>query len=247
MNSKKVSLIRYFISLFYKRIKNVPVYFYLIKEIVFCFILLIAFTSSAKENINSFINDNEAINHKHSIEINNTIVSSDDILKSMKEVGQAKLTKFFFDIYQSRLLTHSGKYGINLANTNLEDQKITQYNTTSKKAHHEITNLPIAFEITYLRNIRREYLVNETIKQWQHLTFIESSYASYIQILSDLWPDIKKGDKLLLYISDHSSVFYLNNEYLGEINDSHFGSLFLSIWLSPNTTEPKLRKQLLNL
>ena len=158
-------------------------------------------------------------------------LSTNEILSTMKEVGQAKLTKFFFDIYQSRLLVHSAEFNTDLLLNSKDKQSI----------------YPIAFKITYLRDIKSKYLVKETVKQWQHLNISEKEYGTFIPYLSQLWPNINKDDTLLLYISNNQSVFYLNNEYLGQINNMTFGMLFLNIWLSESTSEPELRQQLLGL
>ena len=60
-----------------------------------------------------------------------------------------------------------------------------------------------------------------------------------------MWPDIKEGDSLSLLIHQGRSVFYFNQQYIGVINPSDFGQIFLAIWLSENTSEPELRRELL--
>jgi hypothetical protein len=48
-----------------------------------------------------------------------------------------------------------------------------------------------------------------------------------------------------LLIDQGRSVFYFNQQYIGVINPSEFGQIFLAIWLSENTSEPSLRLELL--
>ena len=43
-----------------------------------------------------------------------------------------------------------------------------------------------------------------------------------------------------------SARFFFNGVLRGEVADAEFTRLFFGIWLSPNTSEPALRKQLLS-
>lgn len=147
--------------------------------------------------------------------------NNDEIIsfEGYKELGQAKFSILFFDIYQSRLLTKNENF----------NQK----------------NKPYIFEITYLKDITNKDLVERTVEQWQHLSIDKSEYQKYIPQLLSLWPNITASDKLALVVYDEKSVFYYNNRLLGEISDSEFGDLFIDIWLSSQTSQPKLRQQLL--
>jgi hypothetical protein len=90
-------------------------------------------------------------------------------------------------------------------------------------------------------------LVNRTVEQWQHLGVEPELYAVYLPILLKIWPDIEEGDSLSLYVNNNKSVFYFNNNLIGEINQPEFSQLFLDIWLSEKTSEPKLRLELLGI
>jgi hypothetical protein len=46
-------------------------------------------------------------------------------------------------------------------------------------------------------------------------------------------------------VNNNKSFFYYNNELIGEIGQQEFSQLFLDIWLSENTSEPDLRRELL--
>lgn len=140
-------------------------------------------------------------------------------LNSYKEVGNAKFSVFFFDIYKSRLLTPNGVF-------NFE-------------------NKPYLFEITYLKDISSSDLIERTIEQWEHLNIDKESYQQYSALLSKLWPNIVASDRLAIQVNDKKSKFYFNNKFIGSINDDRFGDLFLAIWLSPETSQPELRAALL--
>lgn len=136
------------------------------------------------------------------------------------QVGNATFTFLFWDIYNSRLFTKTGKYDDN-------------------------SGQDLLFKINYLKDISADELIKRTVEQWQHLKYDESKYQHYIPKMKSIWPDIKSGDSLTLYRKNQTTIFYFNNEEVGNINDKSFSNLFLDIWLSNNTSQPKLRKQLI--
>ncbi len=141
-------------------------------------------------------------------------------LNELQKVGKAKLEVFFFDIYYSTLYTPDGKYS--------ED------------------SLPIALDIEYLRNIKSKDLVETTGEEWQKLGYEQSQIDRWMPFIENVWPDIKKGDKLLFRVEqDGTSEFYFNGESLKRIDNKEFGSSFLAIWLSENCSYPKVRKKLI--
>lgn len=136
-----------------------------------------------------------------------------------KKVGEAHMQYLLWDIYDAQLFTLSGHY---------------------KQNTH-----PVKFTLTYLRDIDAEDIVKATNEQWQHLgkTTLSKKYSSR---LLKIWPNIKEKDTLTLVTSTQGqSFFYFNGKKIGSIEDTEFANDFLAIWLSENTSEPKLRKQLL--
>lgn len=155
---------------------------------------------------------------------------------AFKEVGYGRFSVLFWNIYDSRLLTKSGSY------------KLLQKPTLGSPA--------VIFEITYLRDISKDDLLINTVEQWQHLNILPAAYEDYIPKLKSLWPEITEGDTLSLFIKNGDSYFYHNKIFIGVIaempshnigREANFGYLFLSIWLSPETSQPKLRKKLLGI
>lgn len=141
--------------------------------------------------------------------------------EQFKIIGSAKFTVLFWDIYESQLLTTSGKFPVNA-----KQEKVL-------------------FEINYLRDIRAQELIERTIEQWQHIGLETKDYQHYVPQLARLWPDISRGDKLSLLIEGSRSSFYFNDQHIGDIVHDRFGQQFIDIWLSPNTSEPTLRRKLL--
>lgn len=141
-------------------------------------------------------------------------------LANMQKVGQAKLEILFWDIYQSSLYSADGQY---------TDQQ-----------------LPLALEIHYLRDIDADELVEKTADEWRKLGLDSKQTQTWLNRLGDIWPDLKKGDELLIVVNqDSSSVFYYNQRLLETIQDPEFGPSFLRIWLDKNGSFPKLRKKLI--
>ncbi|TEW55265.1 hypothetical protein E2R68_05785 [Psychromonas sp. RZ22] len=142
---------------------------------------------------------------------------------NFKNVGSTTYSIFIWDLYNSKLLTTSGAYPMQS-----EDAKLL-------------------YEIEYLKDVSSKDLVNHTVKQWQHLDINRSEYEHYLPRLASIWPNIKAGDRLTLVMNKSSSAFYYNSDMVGVIDKPEFGPLFLDIWLSENTSEPKLREELLGI
>lgn len=136
-----------------------------------------------------------------------------------QEVGRIRFSVLFWKVYDSRLLTLTGDYDEN--------------------------SYPKQLEITYLRDIDKQDLVDNTEKQWQHLNYSAEQYQEYLPWLAEVWPDIKKGQQLSIVVDQDTSQFYFNGKAIGQPRSRTFGDMFLAIWLSPNTSEPKLRAELI--
>lgn len=141
-------------------------------------------------------------------------------LEKLTMVGEAKLEVFFFDIYHSELYSASGTYQ--------QDQ------------------FPLGLKITYLRDIEAESLVENSEKEWRKQGFSEEIFAPWLASIKQLFPNIEKGDELLLVVDEEQqSHFYYNQKPLQKITNPSFGPGFLSIWLSENCSYPKVRNKLI--
>lgn len=104
-----------------------------------------------------------------------------------------------------------------------------------------------ALDLHYLRSFSAEKIAKRSIEEMQRLEKIPDSKAAlWLSTLSDVMPEIKKGDSLIGVHKPGTGVsFWHNGKRSGEIRDAEFSKQFFAIWLSPKTTEPKLRKALL--
>lgn len=135
-------------------------------------------------------------------------------------VGEARLSVLFWSVYDSRLYSDDGSYA--------PDKR------------------PLRLEIEYLMDIESSALVKQTAQEWRHLDLEHERQQAWLRELAALWPDVSKHDTLTLEVDKRNrSTFFLNGERLGVMEDDDFGEQFLAIWLSPDTSRPKLRQQLL--
>jgi hypothetical protein len=140
------------------------------------------------------------------------------IVEDLKPSGSGQLSWLFWDIYQATLYTPNGQYS------------------------EEI--YPKALEINYQRDIEAAELIRATQEEWQRLKV--PYRAEWLQQLAQLWPNIKKGDRLTMRAtSKDSAVFSYNGTTVGHIDGEGFAKAFLTIWLSPETRDKQLRAQLI--
>lgn len=138
----------------------------------------------------------------------------------LKPVGEATMTWWGFPLYQATLKTPTGEY------------QERQY--------------PLYLELTYARRIKSEWILQATDQQWQHLGVAEDKRQAWLSDLATLFPDVQTGDRLALYMpSAQQHQFYHNGKVLGRVNDPAFAEQFLAIWLSPRTSRPEIRAQLI--
>ncbi|BEU04306.1 hypothetical protein OAG1_31060 [Agarivorans sp. OAG1] len=139
----------------------------------------------------------------------------------MQLVGNAKLQVLFWPIYTVSLHSPDGRYQQN--------------------------RYPMELTIDYLRKIKRGKLLEATEDEWQRLGVCEQAPCEqWLAELSQLWPDLKKGDQLKLVAeSANQGQFYLNGKLLGSLEDKLFSQHFLGIWLSEDSRFPKQQRKLI--
>jgi hypothetical protein len=77
-------------------------------------------------------------------------------------------------------------------------------------------------------------------------SFSEAQSARWLAAMTQLFPDVKSGDRITgVQQPGQGTRFYFNGTLRGEVADADFTRLFFGIWLSPKTSEPRLRTQLL--
>jgi len=140
--------------------------------------------------------------------------------ESWQLVGEARLKVLFWPVYDSRLYSLDGGFQ--------QGQR------------------PLRLEIRYLREVAAADLVENTQKEWRRLGGVPPQSEQWLQQLAQMWPDVVAGDVLELQVDASGlSIFRVNGQWLGAVEDSEFGKHFLNIWLSPETSRPDLRLALI--
>jgi Chalcone isomerase-like len=144
-------------------------------------------------------------------------------LPAVELVGKGKLTFFGLEVYESSLWVTPGFKGL------------------------AFENHSFALELHYFRNFSAADIAKRSIEEMQRIEPVpEQKVALWVKTLSEAFPNVKKGDRIVGVHKPGSGVtFWHNGKRSGEIRDADFSRQFFGIWLSPKTSEPKLRQALL--
>jgi hypothetical protein len=106
---------------------------------------------------------------------------------------------------------------------------------------------PLALELEYERQLKGQLISERSIAEIRKLQNISDEKAqAWLAVLLPLFPDVGQGDRITgIQRPGASSLFYVNGQRRGDIQDTDLSQAFFSIWFSPRTSEPKLRLALL--
>jgi hypothetical protein len=146
-------------------------------------------------------------------------------IPEVRSIGSARLKVFGFQVYDARLWA-------------APDFQATAYDESR-----------FALEISYLRSFDNNAVADRSIKEMRKLgKFSEAQQAQWLAQMRAIFPDIAKGDRLTgIHQPGVGAAFIFNGKPIGEIKDAEFARLFFGIWLSPQTSAPEMRRELLGL
>lgn len=106
---------------------------------------------------------------------------------------------------------------------------------------------PLALALVYARQLVGEQIASRSLKEMNRIGKVsDEQSARWLKAMTQLFPDVKDGDRLTgIQRPGLATRFFLNGQWRGEVADAEFTRLFFGIWLSPRTSEPRLREQLL--
>jgi fermentation-respiration switch protein FrsA (DUF1100 family) len=109
------------------------------------------------------------------------------------------------------------------------------------------TGSTLALELQYARALQGKAIAERSLKEMQGLDSIEAALAErWLQQMRQIFPDVKKGDRITgVQRPGEAARFFVNGQPRGEVRDPEFARLFFGIWLSPRTSQPRLREALL--
>jgi hypothetical protein len=156
---------------------------------------------------------------------NNTIKEDQSTLNILNNyfskkllVGKANFQFLFWNMYDAKLITESGKYPSN----------------------------KFALILKYNKNFSKKSVVDETINQLEkQKTFNEIELEEVKVLLNKAFRDIKKNNKFIGIKNNNEAIFYFQNEKVLKTNNSEFINLFFDIWLRKDSQNPKFTKELL--
>ncbi|MGQ8364863.1 chalcone isomerase family protein [Glaciecola sp. 1036] len=145
-----------------------------------------------------------------------------EFVKDPKTVGKTRLEVLFWDIYEAELIAPEGKWD---------------------------KDKPFALRLTYLRDFEGKEIASRSVDEMRDLGFDdELKLAKWFQKMHRIFPDVKEGECIMGIVDeDKVSHFYFNDEKIGKVTDAEFTEWFFAIWLSEDTSEPKMREQLLGM
>jgi hypothetical protein len=137
--------------------------------------------------------------------------------------GRAKLGIWGFDIYNASLW-------------------ITPFFKAADFANHAF-----AIELSYLRAFKREAIASRSMAEMaRQANWNASPRAGWEQQMRDVFPDVRAGDRITgVNVPGVGARFLINGKTGGEIRDPEFARFFFGIWLSRESSEPKMRLELL--
>ncbi len=140
------------------------------------------------------------------------------VIRAAQPVGSAQLRAWWMDIYTASFWSDSGSW-----------QKT-----------------PYALSLTYAMGFTPEEMADRTAKEMKRVSSLSAdARAAYARQLKAIWPEIMAGDRLTALAQQDRTSFYHNGRLVGSIDGPEFMQAFFAIWLSPDSSEPGMQRQLL--
>ena len=106
---------------------------------------------------------------------------------------------------------------------------------------------PLALELQYARALQGQQIAERSLVEMQRFGAVpDADAARWLAAMTQLFPDVAAGDRLTgVHRPGEAARFFFNGKLRGEVRETDFARRFFGIWLSPQTSEPKLRLALL--
>jgi len=149
-----------------------------------------------------------------------------------KLIGKARMEYLFWDVYDASLYSKDGNYS---------------------------PDKPFILALKYLTDLDGADIAKRSIEEIKELGFNDKEkLQKWHDLMVRIFPDIVKHEQIIgyydpirgakfEYIPLECDKYKSGAENLGIIADTEFSKWFFDIWLSPKTSEPKIRKRLLGL
>lgn len=110
-------------------------------------------------------------------------------------------------------------------------------------------DVPFALTLRYHMGFSSDYLINRTLREMKHIdpSLSDETVARYRKAMAFFAPASSGDEMTMLYQPGQPVRFFKNGAPTGEVSEPGFALDFFGVWLSPGTSDPDLRKSLLNL
>jgi hypothetical protein len=145
------------------------------------------------------------------------------LLPQARLIGSGRLTVWGFQVYDAQLWAPPGF------------------------RHESFATQALALELSYLRAFDKVDVADRSISEMRRAAPVSEAQAEqWKTAMLRVLPDVKKGDRVTgVNRPGVGASFWLNGQPTGEVRDAEFARRFFGIWLGPNTSEPRLRSELL--
>ena len=143
-------------------------------------------------------------------------------LSDAEVVGEARMTYLIWKVYDARLFATNGSWQ---------------------------PGQPLALELSYLRKLNGGAIAERSIEEIRGQGYAnENKLDQWLDQMREIFPDVNNTSSLVGIADDQRHTrFYFNGKFIGEVDDPDFTRQFFNIWLGENTSDPKLRQQLLTI
>jgi hypothetical protein len=144
----------------------------------------------------------------------------ENYVPNAEKIGEGRLTFLAWDIYDATLYASKG-----------------QWKSVG----------PFALKLSYFREVSGTDIADQSMEEIRNQGFDdEIKLAAWHAQLKKIFPNVTKGSHLIgIYKHTGETIFYDQENKIGQINNPEFGRLFFNIWLGEKTNVLRLRKKLL--
>lgn len=106
---------------------------------------------------------------------------------------------------------------------------------------------PFALKLDYLRPLEGPGMARRAVTEMRSLGFHdEALLQTWRTEMASIFPDVRNGDSMTALRDEAGATLFFKGEHqIGKIVDNRFSQHFFAICLSPQTSQPALRKSLL--
>jgi hypothetical protein len=144
-------------------------------------------------------------------------------LRTSRLVGQQRFTYWGFDVYDASLWA------------------------SAPFVAEDWAKQVLVLELRYLRDFKGADIAQRSMDEMQgQRPLSNTQQSSWSTTLQSLIPNVRAGERITgIYSPDKGMQLLHQDRVLGELRDPEFAQRFLGIWLAPETSQRKLRQQLL--